>query len=166
MSGQTGFTSQACRQARSSKPFLRSEKGNPNLLELAGTMIRPEGVPYAVEMRHAAFEGSQEPNAAGFQPLAATVRDGRPFLAVKPGEVIAVRIINEADHEAAVTLSIDGLNMFTFREDKNDKAEHVIVAPHSAADIRAVPLRTTRHRTYSRWSTCPTPTPSCSRTRP
>jgi len=25
--------------------------------------------------------------------------------------------------------------MFAFRDDKNDKAEHVIIAPHSAADI-------------------------------
>ena len=135
MSGQTGFTPPSVPAGEKFKAFFESEKGNPNLFELAGTMIRPKGAPYAVEMRHARFEGSQEPNAAGFQPLAATVRDGRPFLAVKPGEVIAVRIINEADHEAAVTLSIDGLNMFTFREDKNDKAEHVIVAPHSAADI-------------------------------
>ena len=74
-------------------------KGNPNLFEIAGTQVRPKGAPYAVEMRVAKFEGSQKPNAAAFQPRAVEVRDGRPFLPVKPGEVIAVRIINDADHE-------------------------------------------------------------------
>ncbi len=135
MSGQTGFTPPSLPAGDRFKTFFESEKGNPNLFEIAGTLVRPKGAPYAVEMRVAKFAGSQKPNAAAFQPRAVEAPDGRPFLKVKPGEVNAGRIINDAGHEAAVTLSIDGLSMFAFRDDKNDKAEHVIVAPHSAADI-------------------------------
>ncbi len=39
---------------------------------------------------------------------------GRAFVKIARTEVYAVRIINDADHEVAVTLTIDGLSMFTF----------------------------------------------------
>ena len=94
MSGQTGFTPPSLPAGDRFRVLFESEKGNPNLFEIAGTQVRPKGAPYAVEMRVAKFEGSQKPNAAAFQPRAVEPRDGRPFLKVKPGEVIAV-----ADHQ-------------------------------------------------------------------
>jgi len=94
MSGQTGFTPPSLPAGDRFRVLFESEKDNPNLFEIAGTQVRPKGAPYAVEMRVAKFEGSQKPNAAAFQPRAVEPRDGRPFLKVKPGEVIAV-----ADHQ-------------------------------------------------------------------
>jgi len=135
MSGQTGFVPPQATTAERFKTFFESEKGNPNLFELDGTRIRPKGAPYAVEILAARFTGDQKPDPNTFRPWAAVVRDGRAFLPVQTGEVIAVRIINDADHDVAVTLSIDGLNLFAFRADKNDKSQHVIVPAHSAGDI-------------------------------
>jgi hypothetical protein len=46
-----------------------------------------------------------------------------------------VRIINEANHDVASTVTIDGLSMFVFRDDKADKSEHVVIDAHQAGDI-------------------------------
>ena len=67
--------------------------------------------------------------------LAVRVRDGAPFLNVEPGEIIAVRIIDNADHDLASTVMIDGLSMFAFRDDKADKDEHVVIGARSAGDV-------------------------------
>jgi hypothetical protein len=48
-----------------------------------------------------------------YVPRPATSEDGLAFVKVARTEVYAVRVINDADHEAAVTLTIDGLNLFT-----------------------------------------------------
>ena len=58
-----------------------------------------------------------------------------PFLKVHPGEAVAVRIINEAGHDAASTVTVDGLSMFTFRDDKADKNEHVIVKANDLSRV-------------------------------
>jgi hypothetical protein len=42
--------------------------------------------------------------------------NGRPFGAIRQDQVYAVRLINHADHDAAVSLSIDGVNVFHFSE--------------------------------------------------
>ncbi|WP_417385387.1 hypothetical protein [Gimesia sp.] len=43
----------------------------------------------------------------------------RPFVGIKKDEVYAVRLVNESDHEAAVNLSIDGINNFCFSKTKS-----------------------------------------------
>jgi hypothetical protein len=45
------------------------------------------------------------------------------------------RLINESDHEVAVNVTIDGLNLFALRDDKNDKSQYVVVSAHSASDV-------------------------------
>jgi len=65
MGGQTGFTPPSLPAGDRFKVFFESEKGNPNLFEIAGTQVRPKGAPYAVEMRVARFEGSQETERCG-----------------------------------------------------------------------------------------------------
>lgn len=41
-------------------------------------------------------------------------KEGLAFVNIARDEVYGVRIINDADHEVAVTLTVDGLNLFTF----------------------------------------------------
>ena len=73
---------------------------------------------------------------------AVEVRDGMPFLKVQPGEAVAVRIINDAGHDVASTVTVDGLSMFAFRDDKADKDEHIIVkATDGRRHPRLVPQR-------------------------
>jgi hypothetical protein len=54
-------------------------------------------------------------------------------------EIYSVRLINESPHDAAATLTIDGLNMFVFSEVKDKKGQprytHVIVPARSSGTI-------------------------------
>ncbi len=49
-----------------------------------------------------------------YNPPKPEVRDGLAYVPLKRDDVYAVRLINNTAHEAAVTLSIDGLNVFAF----------------------------------------------------
>ncbi len=72
-----------------------------------------------------------------------------PFLKVQPGEAVAVRIINEAGHDAASTVTVDGLSMFTFRDDKANNNEHVDrQAPHRPATSSAGSATTRRSSVF------------------
>jgi hypothetical protein len=139
MSGQTGFAPPRATAAERFKTFFESEKGDPNLFEIKGTQIRPrngsEVAPYAVEMLAARFSGDQKPDPKAYHLRKANPRDGRPFVKVETGEVLALRIINDDAHDVAVTITIDGLSLFAFRANKNDKSQHVIIPAHSAGDI-------------------------------
>jgi hypothetical protein len=68
--------------------------------------------PFAIEV--AIKEGET------FIPRAPTVDDGLAFVPIKRGEAYQVRLVNHADFDAAVTLTIDGLNMFSFSDVKDD----------------------------------------------
>jgi hypothetical protein len=121
--------------AEKNQTVLDSLDNKPGLFELDGAKIRPKGAPYAIEMLVAPKPyGDQAPPQSAFQPRAVTVREGFPFLKVQSGEAVAVRIINEADHDVASTVTIDGLSMFAFRDDKADKSEHLVIEPHRAGD--------------------------------
>ncbi len=116
------------------RTLIDSLDNKPGLFQVEGTRIRPTGAPYAVEMLVAPV-GDDAPRHEAFRPRAVEVRQGMPFLKVQPGEALAVRIINDAGHDAAATVTVDGLSMFAFRDDKADKNEHVIIVTHSAGDI-------------------------------
>jgi hypothetical protein len=64
---------------------------------------------------------------------------GLPFVDVKRDEVYAVRVFNGTKNEAAVTLSIDGLDVFSFSEvrtpEGRPKYGHFILAPESETII-------------------------------
>jgi hypothetical protein len=117
------------------KKVLDSLDNKPGLFAIEGARIRPKGAPYAIEMLAARLAPNDSPRAQAFRPRSVEVREGFPFLKVETGEVIAVRIINDADHDVASTVTIDGLSMFALRDDVKDKNEHVVVAAHSAGDI-------------------------------
>jgi hypothetical protein len=46
-----------------------------------------------------------------------------------------VRIINEADHDVASTVTLDGLSMFAFRDDPANKNDHVIIMRGTSGDV-------------------------------
>jgi hypothetical protein len=58
--------------------------------------------PYAIEI------------LVGGTPRPARDEEGLPFVTIARGETYAVRLINDSSSEAAVRLSIDGLNLYTF----------------------------------------------------
>jgi hypothetical protein len=136
LGGGTAFLPPSAPAEQNNKKVLDSLDNKPGLFELDGARIRPKGAPYAIELLVAARPaGDKAPPRSAFQPRAATVRDGFPFLKVQPGEVVAVRVINEAGHDVASTVTIDGLSMFAFRDDKNDKGEHVVIEARQAGDV-------------------------------
>src|SRR5262249_28138789 len=77
--------------------------------KVAGTRIGAEGSPYAIEIL-VRKDGDRGHALA----RAVDLKSGLAFVPIQRGEVYQVRLINDSDHDAAVTLTIDGLNMFTF----------------------------------------------------
>jgi len=84
-----------------------------------------EGRPYAVQVL--VKEGDQ------YLPRAPAENNGLAFVKIKRGEIFAVELINDSDQDSAVTLSVDGLNMFAFS--KNTDYSYVIVPRRSRGQI-------------------------------
>lgn len=78
--------------------------------------------PYAVEIWTAPQSNGQ------YQPRVATVQNGQAFVALRRGEVFGVRLINRSGLDAAVTLTIDGLNMYAFSDVKDPKTGRPLYA--------------------------------------
>jgi hypothetical protein len=91
---------------------------------ISGTRITAaqEGatLPYAIEILVGPDPGSSKPDLKDYRPRAATLdKDGLAFLKINRGEVYAVKVYNDSRSEIAVTLSIDGLSMYSFSDNKN-----------------------------------------------
>jgi hypothetical protein len=95
---------------------------------IAGTraLAGPDS-PFAVEVL------VRRPGERSYEPRAPRDEDGLAFVPIERGEVYAVRLINQADHDAAVSLTIDRLSMFAFSEKRG--AQQVIVPPRSSSTI-------------------------------
>jgi hypothetical protein len=85
---------------------------------------------YAVEIRTVPL--------ADFRKEAARARkvelkNGLPFVPIDKGEVYEVRVQNFSKHEVAVSLAIDGIDQFTFSEDRRadgrPRFSHFLVGP-------------------------------------
>jgi len=90
------------------------------------------GSPYAIEIL--VKSGDR------YVPRAPSDEGGRAFVPIRRHELYAVRFINESPHDAAVTLTIDGINMFAFSEVKNRKTgqpqyTHVIIPAGKSGTI-------------------------------
>ena len=85
-----------------------------------GTMISAsESSPYAIEILVGPDPGSGTPDRSKYRARAANIdRDNLAFLNIARGEVYAVRALNKSKFDAAMTLTIDGLNMFAFSDNK------------------------------------------------
>jgi hypothetical protein len=131
LGGVTAFTNPSKPTAENNKKIITGEDGSPDV-DVNGSKVRPNNAPYAIEMLVARLDGDKAPPVEAFKPREVTLREGRPFLKVEPGEAIAVRIINMADHDVASMVFIDGLSMYAFRDDKKNNNEYVIIpAEHS-----------------------------------
>jgi hypothetical protein len=100
-----------------------------------GTLVSAsENSPYAIEILVGPDPGPKAPDLNNYHPRPATIdRDNLAFLTIRRGEVYAVRLFNKSKFDAAVTLTIDGLNMFTFSDNKS--YEFMVVASGSEAVI-------------------------------
>ncbi len=84
---------------------------------ISGTEIRSTAdSPYGIEVLVAT------------QPRTPALESGRAFVELRPGEEYVVRLRNRSPHEAAVTLTIDGLSMFAFSEEGNFGSQVLIPA--------------------------------------
>jgi hypothetical protein len=99
---------------------------NPTI-HLAGTRIDAgRGSPYAIEIL--------VKTGSDYRPRgAARDDDGFAFLKIRRDEIYAVKLINDSAHDAAVTLTIDGLNVFAFSENTN--YTHWMIPPRQTLTV-------------------------------
>ena len=133
-----GLTTQlpADGDAKERNKKLEEALDNPHTAIANTRIAAAAGSPYAVEVL---VKKPGDPGAA--KARAAEDREGLAFVPIQRGEVYEVRLINDADHEAAVTLTIDGLSMFAFSDLRNPHTRQpsytvVFVAPHQAVTIK------------------------------
>jgi hypothetical protein len=73
------------------------------------------------------------------RPREAKAVGGQAFVDIKVGELYEVRVRNNSDQEVGLALAVDGIDSFTFSEDRNDKGDprftHHILAPKSETTI-------------------------------
>lgn len=73
-------------------------------------------------------------------PLPIRLHDGLGHVSIKHGDIYAVRIYNKSPYDAAVRLSVDGLNVFTFsqlrKHDGSPKYEFYIVPAHKTVTLK------------------------------
>jgi hypothetical protein len=67
-----------------------------------------------------------------FVSLPITDDDGQPFVAIARDEIYAIRVVNDAPYDVAVTLRIDGINIFEFGDHKQDYSYFIIGGGKSA----------------------------------
>lgn len=73
-------------------------------------------------------------------PTPVNVADGLGFVKLHKGDIYSVKIYNHSQYDAAVRLSVDGLNVFTFSElrkpDKSPKYKFYIVPAHKVIELK------------------------------
>lgn len=105
-----GLTAQLPPGANASDRDQRLREGiDTPRVHIAGTRIAAAAdSPYAVEVRVGSI--------GKLQARRATIDNGLAFVPIRRGEVYAVTLINDSPTDAAVTLTIDGINAFAFSE--------------------------------------------------
>jgi hypothetical protein len=88
---------------------------NPKVVVQGARVSAAADSPYAVEIWAAPQPGGK------YQPRTATVQNGQAFVPLSRGEIFGVRLINRSKLAAAVTLTIDGLNLYSFSDVKDPK---------------------------------------------
>ncbi len=111
---------------------------------LADTRLRTgDGSPFAIEVLVAPPDPSKDGKrtAKDYEVRRPEDKEGLAFVPIKRDEVYAVRLMNDAEHDVAVSLTIDGLNLFVFSEEKDPKTggpayNHLIVPAKSQFLVR------------------------------
>ncbi len=78
------------------------------------------------------------------RPRLAHKLNGQAFVDIKRGEIYEIRLYNDSTSEAAITVSIDGLDVFAFSEVRNGdrpKYTHYFLQPHTSAELIGWHLR-------------------------
>jgi hypothetical protein len=104
---------------------LRDSIENPTT-NIQGSRIGTDKGPYAVEILVRPRGGKT------YEPRKATEREGMAFIDIEREEAYAIRVINDSEHEAAATITIDGLSIFLFSEVRDDQGNprySVLVVP-------------------------------------
>ena len=70
----------------------------------------------------------------GYVPREPEDESGLAFVSIRRGEIYGINVINDSDDDAAVTLTVDGLNIFVFSE--NPEYRFFIVPKKSRALIK------------------------------
>ncbi len=96
-----------------------------------GALVKPaKDSPYAVEIRAQPLADFGKSDA---EPRRAEWTNGEPFTPIAKDEIYQVRALNYSDHEIAVSLAVDGIDQFTFSDDRKPdgrpKFTHWIVGP-------------------------------------
>ena len=99
---------------------------NPQPAVMISRVSAGKESPYAVEIL--AVYGEE------VAPRQVEDRDGFPFVKLHQDETYEVNLINKSDYDAAVTLTIDGLNVFQFSE--NREYVHWIVPAKSSLVVK------------------------------
>jgi hypothetical protein len=85
--------------------------------------------PFGVEI----LVGSGSDPDAKLRPRAASVDDGQAYMNIRTDERYAIRLINDAPFDVAVTLTIDGLGLFAFSD--HPEYSYVFIPQHSSGVI-------------------------------
>lgn len=92
---------------------------------IQGNLITGGGQsPYALEI--SAVAGTQQ------VPLTPADDEGLAFVPIKRGQEYVITLVNDSDEDAAVTITIDGLNIFTFSE---NKAYRYVIVPKKSRGV-------------------------------
>lgn len=95
--------------------------------DLRGSRVQASSSsPYSMEILVA--------SGSTYLPRPAEMRDGLAFAAVNRNEIYAVRLYNDSRMDAAVRLTIDGMDMFTFSDERGNS--HIMVPAGESALIR------------------------------
>ncbi len=97
-------------------------------VDVHGSVIKTvSSSPYAMEIL------TKQPSGE-FHPQGISISDSLPFVDIKRGEVFAVRLINNSNHDAAVELTLDGLSAFAFTN--GPKYRHFIVRKNASLIVK------------------------------
>jgi hypothetical protein len=120
---------------------IKKDVGKPSFAT-DGTKIKASAkAGYAVEFLVAGKDRAPA-DIAGWAKVPAkkaTDTKGVPFLGIERDETFVLRVTNTTDRDAAVTVAVDGLDLFTFSEVRDGqnrpKYRHYIVGPRESAII-------------------------------
>lgn len=124
---------------------VRANRVDPELAALRRSMLKDpaatiDGTRVSARPRSAFAVEMLVKDGDDFAARAPESVGGRAFLRLKRDDVYHVRLINTSKTDAAVTLDIDGINLFAFSDEKDatgdPKYSFVIVRANSAATIK------------------------------
>lgn len=113
---------------------MRDGIDNPRVHFAGNEIATAPNRPFAIEVL-------VKSTGSDYQSRTPKTDNGLAFVGIQRGESYAIRLVNRASHEVAVTLTIDGLNMFAFSNDRNPQTgatnyTQIIVDPNSSVLVK------------------------------